>query len=50
MIKKLILILITTTALTLNVNASSDGELLLKKNSPEEIGECWEDFNRASLH
>ena len=49
MIKKLILILITTTALTLNVNASSDGELLLKKNSPEEIGECWEDFNRASF-
>jgi phospholipid-binding lipoprotein MlaA len=33
----------------INVNASSDGELLLKKNNPAEIKECWEGFNRASF-
>ena len=31
MFKKLIIILITTFTLTLNVNAGSDGNLLLKK-------------------
>ena len=41
--------MITTTALTLNVNAASDGELLLKKNNPAEVKECWEGFNRASF-
>jgi phospholipid-binding lipoprotein MlaA len=35
--------------LTLNVNASSDGELLIKKNEPAEIKECWEGFNRVSF-
>ena len=35
--------------LTVNVNAASDGELLLKKNNPAEIRECWEGFNRASF-
>ena len=49
MIKKIILILITTCALTFNVSASSDGELLLKKNDPAEVKECWEGFNRASF-
>ncbi len=49
MIKKIIIILITTCALTLNVSASSDGELLLKKNNPAEVKECWEGFNRASF-
>ena len=32
MIKKFSIILITTLALTLNVQAGSDGELLIKKN------------------
>ena len=49
MIKKILITLITTIALTLNVSASSDGELLLKKNNPAEIKECWESFNRASF-
>ena len=35
MAKKIIVILITTFTLTLNVNASSDGNLLLKKNENE---------------
>ena len=49
MFKKIALVLITTFTLVLNVNASSDGELLLKKNNPSEIKECWEGFNRAAF-
>ena len=49
MIKKITITLITTIALMVNVNASSDGELLLKKNNPAEVEECWEGFNRASF-
>ena len=49
MIKKIFIILISTMALITNVNAASDGELLLKKNNPTEIKECWESFNRASF-
>ena len=49
MIKKFLLVIITTIALISNVNASSDGELILKKNSPSDIEDCWEGFNRASF-
>ena len=49
MIKKFTITLIATIALIVNVNASSDGELLLKKNNPAEVKECWESFNRASF-
>ena len=49
MFKKFILIVITTLALTLNSYASSDGNLLLKKNDPAEVKECFEKFNRASF-
>jgi phospholipid-binding lipoprotein MlaA len=49
MIKKITIIFIATIALITNVNASSDGDLLLKKNNPTEVKECWEDFNRASF-
>ena len=33
MIKKLVIIIITTLTLTFNVNAGSDGELILKRMS-----------------
>tara|TARA_B100001063_G_scaffold216541_1_gene218338 strand:+ start:335 stop:1120 length:786 start_codon:yes stop_codon:yes gene_type:complete len=49
MFRKLLLISITTFALIVNVSASSDGELLLKKNNPAEIKDCWEGFNKASF-
>ena len=49
MLKKFLIIVITTLALTLNVSASSDGELVLKKNNPAEINDCFEGFNRASF-
>ena len=37
MFKKIIIILITTFTLTLNVNAASDGELILKKMSHQKL-------------
>jgi phospholipid-binding lipoprotein MlaA len=49
MFKKIIAILITTLTLTTNVSAGSDGELLLKKNEPSEVKDCFEGFNRASF-
>ena len=49
MFKKITVIVITTFALITSVNASSDGELLLKKNDPAQVKECWEGFNRASF-
>ena len=47
--KKFLIILITTLALTFNVNAASDGELILTKNNPSEVKDCSEGFNRATF-
>ena len=49
MLKKIGIIVITTIALTLNVNAASDGEILLKKNEPSEVKDCFESVNRATF-
>ena len=49
MIKKFAIILITTLTLTSNLQAGTDGELLLKKNEPSEIKDCSETFNKASF-
>jgi len=49
MIKKFGIIIITTLTLTLNAYASSDGELLLKKNEPSEVKDCFEGVNRATF-
>ena len=49
MFKKFTIILITTLALTLNSYAGSDGELLLKKNDPTQVKECFEKLNRATF-
>ena len=49
MFKKFTLILITTFALTFNVNAGSDGDLILNKNKPSEVEDCFENLNRATF-
>ena len=49
MIKKIVIIIFTTFALTLNVSAGSDGELILKKNEPSEVKDCFEKLNRATF-
>jgi phospholipid-binding lipoprotein MlaA len=48
MLKKIITILLAIL-FTFNVNASSDGELLLKKNQPSEVKDCFEKINRATF-
>ena len=49
MIKKVAIILITTLALTVNTHAGSDEELLLKKNDPSNVKDCFEGLNRATF-
>ena len=49
MIKKTLIVIFTTLALTLNVNAGSDGDLILKKNEPTEVKDCFEKVNRATF-
>ena len=47
--KKLMIIIFTTLALTINVNAGSDGDLILKKNEPAEVKDCFEKLNRVTF-
>ncbi len=49
MFKKITLVIITTLALTFSVNAGSDGDIILKKNEPSEIKDCFEGLNRATF-
>ena len=49
MFKKLILVLFTTIALNTFASAGSDGELILKKNEPSEIKDCFEKLNRSTF-
>ncbi len=49
MLKKIAIIIITTFTLTVSLHAGSDGELLLKKNQPSEVKDCFENLNRATF-
>tara|TARA_B100000674_G_scaffold131593_1_gene101526 strand:- start:245 stop:1033 length:789 start_codon:yes stop_codon:yes gene_type:complete len=49
MFKKFIITLITFCLLTINANAGSSGELILEKNQPAEIKDCFEKINRATF-
>ena len=49
MFRKFILITISICFLAFNANAGSDGELILKKNQPTEIKDCFENLNRATF-
>ncbi len=49
MIKKIAIILFTTFTLIVNVNAGTDGELILKKNQPSEVKDCFEKINRITF-
>ena len=49
MFRKIIITSISIIMLTFNVNAGSDGELILKKNQPTEIKDCFENLNRATF-
>ena len=49
MLKKLIVTLVSIFLLAFNANAGSDGELVLKKNQPKEIKDCFEKLNRTTF-
>ncbi len=49
MFRKLILISVSIMLLAFNANAGSDGELVLKKNQPTEIKDCFEKLNRVTF-
>ncbi|MDC0452510.1 VacJ family lipoprotein [Candidatus Pelagibacter sp.] len=49
MLKKLTITIIYIFILTFNANAGSDGELVLKKDQPKEIKDCFEKLNRATF-
>ena len=49
MFRKLIIVLITVLISGFNANAGSDGELIIKKNQPAEVKDCFETINRATF-
>ena len=49
MFRKLIFLVIMFYLSAFNANAGSDGELVLKKNEPTEIKDCFENLNRATF-
>ena len=49
MFKKFISIVLATFIISFNANAGSDGELIIKKNEPSEVNDCFEKINRATF-
>ena len=49
MFKKLALITTIILFSAFSANAGSDGELILKKNQPTEVKDCFENLNRATF-
>ncbi|WP_435087844.1 MlaA family lipoprotein [Candidatus Pelagibacter bacterium nBUS_29] len=49
MLRKLTITIIYIFLLAFNANAGSDGELVLKKNQPKEIKDCFEKLNRTTF-
>ena len=49
MLKKYLAILVAIIGLSSNAFAGSDGELLIKKNNPSEVKDCFEGLNRATF-
>ena len=49
MFRKLLTIFSIILFVSSNANAASDGDLVLKKNQPTEISDCFESLNRATF-
>ena len=49
MFRKLVLIVTLIFFSAFNANAGSDGELILNKNKPTEVKDCFESLNRATF-
>ena len=49
MFRKLVFVITVIFFTAFNANAGSDGELILKKNQPTEVKDCFESLNRATF-
>ena len=49
MFRKLLLVIAIFFLTAFSANAGSDGELVLKKNQPNEVKDCFETLNRATF-
>ena len=49
MFRKLVFVTTVIILSALNANAGSDGKLILKKNQPTEVNDCFESLNRATF-
>ena len=49
MLRKLIIAIISVFLLAFNASAGSDGELVLKKEQPKKIKDCFEKLNRVTF-
>ena len=49
MFRKLIIVTFSVFVLAFNVYAGSDGDLVIKKNQPAEVKDCFENLNRATF-
>ena len=49
MFRKIIITFISVILLAFNASASSDGNLILKKNQPSEVKDCFENLNRTTF-
>ena len=49
MFKKLLILALTISLISSYANAGSDGELIIKKNQPAEVKDCFESVNRATF-
>ncbi len=49
MFRKIIITSVMVILTMFNANAGSDGELILQKNEPTEIKDCFENLNRATF-
>ena len=49
MLKKLLITIISVLLLAFNANAGSDGDLVLNKNQPDKIKDCFEKLNRTTF-
>ena len=49
MFRKLVLLITLIFFATFSAHSGSDGELILKKNQPTEVKDCFESLNRATF-
>ena len=49
MFKKFLILSLSTMLIVSSANSASDGDLVMAKNNPTEVKDCFESVNRASF-